>query len=168
MLNTGMTQKDISDLKQDQVDWEKGTIRRKRSKTKHQDGVPEVEYALWPETFELLKEHRSSDASRVLLNKQGGSLFEQSIKANGKLKKTDNIKSAFSRVARKLNITTVTLKQFRATSATILNKHGDYHRLTQHFLGQSPRTIADRHYVVQSQELFDKAVKWLRKQYGIS
>lgn len=166
MLNTGMTQKDISDLQQDQVDWKKGRIRRKRSKTQHQTGVPEVDYPLWKQTFTLLKQHRSRDKRRVLLNERGGSLFQQTIKHNEQLKKTDNIKSAFSRVARTLTLTHITLKQLRATSATILNKHQNYHRLAQYFLGQSPRTIAERHYVVQSQELFDKAVKWLGKQYG--
>lgn len=37
MLNTGSTQKDISDLRITEVDWKRGTITRKRSKTaKHQ------------------------------------------------------------------------------------------------------------------------------------
>ncbi len=167
MVNTGMTQKDISDLQQDQVNWDKGRIKRKRSKTQHKKGVPEVDYPLWSETFELLKEHRSSDTTRALVNQKGGPLYEQVIKDNGKAKKNDNINSAFVRVARKLKLTHITLKQLRATSATILNKHQNYHRLAQHFLGQSPTTIAERHYVVQSQELFDKAIKWLGKQYGI-
>lgn len=167
MLNTGMTQKDISDLEQKQVDWNTGRIKRKRSKTQHQKGVPEVDYPLWQATFAMLKKHRSRDRTRALLNERGGSLFEQTIKPNGQLKKTDNIKSAFSRVARKLRLEHVTLKQLRATSATILNKHRDHQRLAQQYLGHAPTTIAERHYIVQSQEHFDKAVKWLGTQYGI-
>lgn len=167
MLNTGMTQKDVSDLRQDEVDWELGRLRRKRSKTRHRAGVPEVDYPLWTETFRLLKEHRSADPTRVLINDRGGELFERVLNTNGRTKLRDNINSAFRRVSRKLGLMTVTLKQFRATSATVLNKHKDYARFAQHFLGQSPRTIAERHYVVQSQELFDEAIVWLGKQYGL-
>jgi hypothetical protein len=34
------------------------------------------------------------------------------------------------------------------------------------FLGHSPRTVADRHYVVPPQELLDEAVTWLGRQLG--
>jgi hypothetical protein len=55
MLNIGATQKDISDLQQDEVDWRRGRIKRKRSKEKDEENVPVVEFQLWPRTFELLK-----------------------------------------------------------------------------------------------------------------
>jgi hypothetical protein len=37
-----------------------------------------------------------------------------------------------------------------------------------HFLGHSPRTMKDRHYAAPATELFDKAVLWLGKQYGLA
>ncbi len=54
MLSCGMYQSDLSDLTEDEVDWGAGTITRSRSKT----GSQVVAYKLWPETFELLAEHR--------------------------------------------------------------------------------------------------------------
>jgi hypothetical protein len=50
--------------------------------------------------------------------------------------------------------------------ATLLGKHKDYGRFAPFFLGHSPRTVADRHYVAPSQELFDEAVLWMGKQLG--
>ena len=55
MLNCGYRSTDISDLRDDQVDWTEGRIKRKRSKTENHEDVPEVDYKLWPETFSLLK-----------------------------------------------------------------------------------------------------------------
>ena len=53
MLNCGMQQGDIAELRQDEVNWETGRLTRQRSKTrKHNaDKVPTVSYQLWPETF---------------------------------------------------------------------------------------------------------------------
>ncbi|HEY1068835.1 MAG TPA: hypothetical protein VGE52_22125, partial [Pirellulales bacterium] len=53
MLNCGMTQVDVADLKQAEVDLARGTVTRKRSKTSHHEGVPTVTYRLWPETLRL-------------------------------------------------------------------------------------------------------------------
>ena len=53
-LNCGFTQIDISELKQDEVDWKAGRIRCKRSKGRKHATVPVVNYPLWPETIQLL------------------------------------------------------------------------------------------------------------------
>ncbi len=74
MLNAGMYQSDISDLRQDEVDWRVGTITRKRSKTKAHAGVPTVRYKLWPQTFELLKAHCAKHGELALLNRNGSPL----------------------------------------------------------------------------------------------
>ncbi len=55
MLNCGMTQKDIADLRKLEVDLNAGRIIRKRSKTENFESVPTVNYLLWPETLSLLK-----------------------------------------------------------------------------------------------------------------
>jgi integrase len=46
MLNCGMLGKGMSDLRQDDVDWMAGLVRRKRSKTPKHDNVPYVTYPL--------------------------------------------------------------------------------------------------------------------------
>ena len=52
MINCGMTQVDIADLQPKEVDWDRGRIRRKRSKTDDHEQVPTVDYALWPRTWQ--------------------------------------------------------------------------------------------------------------------
>jgi hypothetical protein len=55
MGNCGMTQQDVSDLKDTEVDWTGGRIIRQRSKTAGNENVPTVQYLLWPSTFALLQ-----------------------------------------------------------------------------------------------------------------
>ena len=68
MLNTGMTQKDISDLRQQEVDWRRVWSRR-RSKTATHDKVPIVTYQLWKET-RLLRQEQAKDQEFVLTNQK--------------------------------------------------------------------------------------------------
>jgi len=53
-------------------------------------------------------------------------------------------------------------------SATLLETHEVYGRYVHHFLGHSPKSIADKHYAAPSQELFDKALDWLRQWIGLT
>ncbi len=76
-LNCGMYQNDISELRDRQVDWTAGTITRKRSKRRK--GGYKVKYPLWPETFELLKKHRSGK-ERVLLSEEGNPLVDYKVR----------------------------------------------------------------------------------------
>ena len=94
MLNTGAGQKDISDLRQAEVNWETGTITRRRSKTAKHEKVPVVRYTLWGETLRLLKQERSTDPEIVLTNASGGRLKVEELDRNGKLRKIDNVQSA--------------------------------------------------------------------------
>lgn len=167
MLNCGMQQQDIAQLRHDEVDWKVGRITRKRSKTKAHDNVPEVNYKLWPETFRLLKKHRSKHPTLTLTNRKLTPLKSEEI-VNGKVKKTDNIRSAFNRVVRNLEIPNVAkkpMKLLRKTAATKLGEHPEYAKFAQHFLGHAPATVADKHYVRPSEEQFDRAVAWLGEQF---
>lgn len=67
MLNCGMTQKDISDLRVEEVDWQEGRIIRKRSKTSKHENVPTVSYLLWQETFRLLRQERNPESKGLVL-----------------------------------------------------------------------------------------------------
>lgn len=167
MLNCGMTQKDISDLKCDEVDWEAGRIRRKRSKTSTHRNVPVVDYLLWPETFRLLAIARSTDPKgRVLLNSNGSPLCTEVVEEDGKYRKSDNVKNAFDRVRKKLGLK-VSLKGLKKTSATLLRDNEQFHGLEGLFLGHAPKSMADRHYTQPPKKLFDRALLWLGGQYGI-
>ena len=165
MLNTGMSQRDIGALKQDEVDWKKGRITRKRSKTRNQsNNVPAVSYKLWPVTFDLLTKYRSTDPTLVLVNEDGGPLWSERIQ-DGKHIKSDNIKCRWFDFMKAMGIK-ARLKDFRKTSASMLEKHDIYGRYAQYFLGHAPRSVADRHYVQPSEERFDEAVAWLLTQYS--
>jgi len=164
MANCGMTQQDISDLADDEVDWQEGRIIRKRSKTSDKRSTPTVNHKLWPLTFDLLRQYRSG-TPRVLLTESGKPFLRKEL-VNGRLVKSDNIRSNFSHVRKRLKFSK-SLKLLRKTSATLLESHETYGRFTQHFLGHAPRTIAARHYAAPSQDLFDEAVGWLARQYGV-
>ncbi|QGJ68804.1 Hypothetical protein PBC10988_4670 [Planctomycetales bacterium 10988] len=166
MLNIGATQVDISDLLQDQVDWEHGYITRKRSKTQKHERVPEVRYTLWQETFSLLCQERAQNAERVLLNQNGQQLKVEELDATGRLQKIDNIASAYARLRRKTTIKKP-LKLFRKTSATLIANHKSFHGLESYFLGHTPQTMSDRHYAQAPQALLEEATTWLGEQYGV-
>lgn len=161
MLNCGMTQQDVADLKQTEVDWKRGRVIRKRSKTEKHKNVPEVEYVLWEETFKLLQQNRSKDETLALTNRNGSPLKVEEI-VNGKVKKNDNVKNAYFRLCKKANVTKP-LKLLRKTAASKLAEHSEFGKFAQHFLGHSPQTIADKHYIRPSQEQFDNALIWLEK-----
>jgi integrase len=177
MLNCGMYQSDISDLGCDEVDWDKGVIERPRSKTPR---GPKAKYKLWPETFRLLQKYRNSDrtilnkhgAVRVLATRKGRPLVLKRLKVDAagkeKLSRSDSIKSAYRRLCDRLGVEKPKPpKLVRKTSSSLLAMHPLYKFYAQHFLAQSPRTVADKHYVIPSDAEFFTALAWLRTQYGL-
>ncbi len=164
MANCGMTQVDISDLQDSEVDWVEGRIIRKRSKTDDCENVPTVNYKLWPLTFALLKKYRSG-TDRVLLTESGQPYVRKEMR-QGRYYHTDGFKSNYNHLQKRLGLPRC-LKELRKTAATMLEKHKDYGRYTSYFLGHSPRTVADKHYATPSRELFDEAVLWLGRQLGM-
>jgi len=174
MLNTGGTQIDLAELSKNALDLSRGQLTRKRFKTEDHENVPTVIYPLWPETLQLLKSHLNKDDKIVnrhgeplaLVSTDGKPLLVKGHNAKGQLTKTDAIRSAFNRVMRKLkNEGTVidgSLKLLRKTASSKLEAHPSYGRYVIHFLGQSPDSIAGKHYVTPDQQQFTAAVKWLR------
>jgi hypothetical protein len=100
------------------------------------------------------------------LNSNGSPLVQEAIDG-GKYMRNDNIKNAFGRLTRKLEIKKP-FKLLRNTSASTLAEHKHHKAYVQHFLGQAPSTVAERHYAVPSQDLFEKAVMWLGKQFNVT
>ncbi|MGO9115758.1 MAG: hypothetical protein ACLP9L_41660 [Thermoguttaceae bacterium] len=178
MLNCGYTQADVSNIEPSQVDWELGTITRKRSKTEDKGSVPTVEYPLWKETFTLLKKYGSRDGSRVLTNRGGKPLLANELVMAGKgkykgewhNKKIDNLAVNFRRKIAQLikdkKITKVkSLKVFRKTSNSALQNNRDFAHFAEWFLGQSGRTINKIHYTAYNKKTFADAVAWLHSYY---
>ncbi|MBI1246793.1 tyrosine-type recombinase/integrase [bacterium] len=166
MLNAGMYQTDISNIRHAEVDWVAGTITRKRSKTKHHVTVPTVRYRLWEETIELLKKYRENSGEHVLLNKNGSPLVHRGLKPNGDPLTNDAIKNSIDRVRRKLSIKKP-IKLFRKTSASLIRGNPEFRGLEDLFLGLSPRSISDRHYAKAPEDLLAEATDWLATQYGV-
>jgi integrase len=162
MLNCGMTGKDISDLRHKEIDFPAGTICRKRSKTIKHEGVPTVVYRLWPETARLLKEHLDHTTERALLTRDGKRLVRQDL-CEGKIKLCDCIRQAWSY----LNPSKPP-KHLRKTSATLLGSNKLYAGVAGLFLGHSPKSIADRHYVAPAQETLFEGLAWLGSIYGVN
>jgi hypothetical protein len=144
-------------------------IIRKRSKTAACENVPVVNYRLWPQTFELLNKYRSG-GERVLVTEEGQAYVRNRLREDGRLSKADGFASNYVHLKRKLKRSMPSfnrpMKQLRKLGATLLGNHPEYGRFQSYFLGHSPRTVADRSYVVPSQEMFDKAILWLGQQLG--
>jgi integrase len=156
MLNCGMLPKDIADLKHEEVDWTAGTIKRKRSKTKGEKSVPVVTYKLWSQTLDLLKEYRSADPVFVLLTEKGGRWITEGTKDNGEFARSDMVGSNLKYWKRRAKVKRPT-KNLRTTAATKLGEHKEYKFYAQYFLGQSPKTVADK----QRGILFEQLVSWV-------
>jgi hypothetical protein len=56
----------------------------------------------------------------------------------------------------------------RATAASKLAEHGQYKYWVDYFLGHSPRTIAQQHYVRPTDAEFFEALAWLGGQLGLA
>lgn len=167
MINCGFYQSDISDLRKDEVDLERGYITRQRSKTRqhHGDKVPTVSYKLWPLTLELLKVHLSDHPTLALTTLQGKTWVETKVEGNRIKGRRDGIKSNFAHLGRRIKIHKP-LKSFRKSSATKLDSDPRYARFARHFLGHAGGTTAEEHYLNRDGVPFDEAVLWLGSQYG--
>ncbi len=165
MLNCGMRSTDISDLLDQEVDWREGRIIRQRSKTRihNSKDIPTVNYKLWDETFALLKEYRSGD--EIVLKTKSGGLWSWETMVDGTLKCSDNIATNYNRLRHRLKIDTP-LSGIRKRGASTLDTHENYGRFGNHYLGESPRTIKDKHYTEPSVDRFDDAILWLGEQFG--
>lgn len=168
MLNAGMYPNDVAELHEGQVDFEKGIVKRPRSKTPN---GPVAVYRLWPETLELLKKYRNQGHSPLLDPDDPGSV-RVLVTAKGKplvaSGRTDNIRSQYRNLlTNNDHLGGKPLMLLRKTSSSTLGRHKEYGRYAQYFLAQSPRSIADSHYVKPSVKRFFRALRRLGRQYGL-
>ncbi len=156
MLNTGMTQKDIADLKP--AEYKDGRITRRRSKTAKRN-TRVVSRKLWKVTRDLLDEFKQ-EGSHLLLTSTGKPWVRDEL-IDGKRKKTDAIRSIY----RPTN-PSVSLKQLRQTSGDlIMHKFGKH--VADHFLAHG-QAVVDAAYFSRDQKELDEAVEWLGKEYRIA
>ena len=166
-LNCGFNQVDIATLKHTEVDWDKGTITKKRIKTGGYDNVPTITWKLWATTFDALKKHRSKHPDLVLLGRSG-----QELMLGGGLERIDVIGKMWRwvrnalRKQKKDKAYKPPYKLLRKTASTMLGSHATYGRYAQYFLAHAPGNVADRNYVKPSQTQFDDAITWLGGQFG--
>ncbi len=169
MLNTGMYPSDIAKLEKTEVDWEAGRIRRKRTKTRDRSAnVPKVDYLLWRETFSLLKKFRADHPTLALVNEDGQPLWKE-VERDGRIDRDNNIRTAYFQLLQTKPLKDKrfkSLKALRKTPATMLQQSA-YGRFSEHFLGEAPHSITAKHYAHENGTEFDKAVKWLGRQFGI-
>ena len=167
MLNCGMYQGDIAELKPTEVDWETGIITRKRSKEKNQPNAPIVSYKLWDRTFALLKKYGKQSGDRVFTNHLGNPLVERAFKnsGNGKLKNQDCIYQAYRYLVP--DKSRKPLKAIRKTGASTLAKHPQFKWYADYYLGHSPKGMAEKHYIKPDDSEFFQALAWLGEQFGI-
>ncbi len=163
MLNCGMYQNDIAELRADEVDWKKATLSRARSKIRERNG-PVVTYKLWPETFALLERHRAAK-ELALSTDEGNPLVRYWIEGDKKFRRYDAIQLAWNRLAEKMGgRIRLGMKHLRKTSATTLGRHAQFKYYSGHFLADSPKGMDQRHYVRFSDAEFFEALDWLRGQ----
>jgi hypothetical protein len=58
----------------------------------------------------------------------------------------------------------MTPKNLRTVASNQLGTHAKFKSYAQYFLGQSPKTVADKHYVKPNDAEFFKALDWLRSE----
>ena len=180
MLNTGMTQKDLADLRPEE--YKAGGITRKRSKAQSAGtNAPTVTWKLWPATREAIKPFTHETGDHLLTTEQNGPLVTENPKADGHgTSKTDAVRQGYDRLRRKIEnrhkrehpnaqpITIPSVKAFRATSANFLRQSDDYADIAELFLGHTAAKVIDRHYAKARQGKLDEAVAWLGKHLGFA
>jgi hypothetical protein len=162
-LNCGMLGVDMATMRHEEL--KDGRVRRKRTKTRKGENVPEVEYVLWPETLALLEKYPRTHPEYVLTSRTGTPLWKAEVK-DGKKKKYDLIGLQWhrGRGEGRADKPPIPLKALRSVAATALESHPQHGRFTSLFLGHAPASVKDEHYAAVPQALFDEAVLWLRGQ----
>lgn len=100
MANCGMYQKDCADLLNTEINFETGTITRKRSKkTKGKDkNLPTVTHYLWDSTKQLLKQLASTTTPHALPNRNGEISVRTEVRQDGTVGRIDNAASGYGRL----------------------------------------------------------------------
>jgi hypothetical protein len=163
-VNCGMYQNDMAELLKAEINFTAGTLMRARSKTRERQG-PVVTYKLWPETLKLLKKYRAEAGELAITTDKGKPLVRYWVE-NGKMRRYDCVHAAWRLLAEPMGLKKMRLglKHLRKTGASLLAQHPQYKFYIYHYLADSPKNVADKHYVTPSNEEFFAALDWLGEQ----
>jgi integrase len=161
-LNCGFYAGDIADTRISEIDLNKGTITRKRSKTKSHENVPTVAYKLWPETMEVVREFIERSGDVAFRSETGGTLITQKVNGQGRLTKNDAIHSSWKRLQQASNSKSQH-KLLRKTGATWLESSERFHRFGELYLCHAPQTIKQIHYAAPDLKGFHEALDAMRE-----
>lgn len=162
-LNCGMLQGDMTALRVEEIDFDKGTITRRRSKTHKHASTPKVTYKLWKETAGYLK-FLSNDSGLALTGDEGQPLTRNDVSDDGKRVRYDKIQKSLNTLFENFPGETFSIKQLRTTAATTLAEHPQYKFYAQYFLAHSPNKPTDKNYVRPNDKEFFQACDWLREK----
>lgn len=170
MLNCGMTQTDLNDLKRDEVDLKAGRIIRARTKTSNHDKPPVVNRKLWNITLEHLKREmqKCTDEEYALQATKGARLITE--KDENKISRYDLVSRNWTDIRTEAGFAGKQLKWLRKTGSTTLKKDKFYMFLDQLYLGHAKPNVADKHYNYIEGDVYkplDEATAYLGKQFGL-
>ena len=97
----------------------------------------------------------------------GSSELIEQVDGSHKTKQADSIATNFRRIVRKGLGIDRPYSLHRKSGASKLDEHSEFGRYAEHYLGEKPSTVANRHYITPSQDRFDAAIAWLGKQYEV-
>lgn len=143
--NTGMNNTDIGHLEPKAIDWQAGTLTRRRIKTKKWAGVPKVTYYMWAEVVRLLKQEMTDGTEYVLTDAKGEPLYITDKEGDGSV--YDKIKSTL-RDCKPLKAYTgakFTVKDFRDFGSLQL-QNSPHSRDWVAWLAHTPKEVHETNY----------------------
>lgn len=155
MLNTGMSQVDISQLTP--KEYRDGRIVHGRSKTSKRN-TRSVSWILWQATIDLIEECKCR--GELLFRTSEGEPWRITEWKNGKHSLVDRAGKEFGKLK-----TGCTLKQFRALGGSKIRRQFGKH-VADHFLGHGQNQVEAAYFAREQAEL-DEAVLWLGKELKV-
>jgi len=136
-INCSMNPVDVGSLRKDRIDWEKGTVTKKRVKTQARERVPTVTYKLFTETLALLREHLSDHDTLALTSSVGTPLHDCRVEG-GKAKMNTLLTQQWG--DRK---TGMTFTDWRDLGANLIYAAKEFRDLRILYLGQAPHGVSE-------------------------
>jgi integrase len=160
--NCGMRQKDVSSITHSMFDGK--YITRKRGKTADHARAPRVSHLLWPETLQLIAEHRTvGNGSELMFLQPNGKpwVLDEGLNKNDRRRRDDNFAELWRDFAKE-HPQRLPAKHIRGSAANLITGNNQL-SLQVKFLGDVPSGVVLKHYVDPPQADLDKAITQLRK-----
>jgi len=155
-LNTGMNNIDIGKLTERQLNFDTGTLRRKRVKTEGWANVPTVLYRVWGETARLLRQEMTPGADYALLDARYEPLYVTSKLGGAKV--YDKVKTQWRDTLGRSSKRPYTPKDFRDFGSLLL-QNSPYRSYRVSWLGHTPKEVHETNY--SGEEDVTEACEWM-------